>query len=451
MTPTSRSPSPPACAHDALATRLRRNRLERRDLLWLLGAGTVAAALPGCAALPAGGAGEVQERQTDTQQAAWQFSQDLGAVQDDAVSDYIAQVGLALMARMPRQDLAYSGRVLNAHHDNAYTFPGGATGVTRGLLVDLQDEAELAALLGHELGHVNARHAGPSPGQTPMARAAATSLNAAAQNAAGSPPLGLGTQIGASALLPGYSREQERQADALGQAGMAAAGYPASGMVQLQQRLVARHRERPGLLETMFVSHPMSEERLERSRERAETLHAATLKAPARRERFMDSIASLRRIAPAIQACRNGELAMSRRAHAEAGEQFALALKTAPRDYAAHLRMAQCLQAQERPREALAVAETARTICPQEAQAHRLAAALHLGLREPGAALDALEQHDRVLPGDPGVLFMKAVALDGMGQGRRAAEHYARCLQVSRQGEAARFSAARLQSMGYTL
>ena len=205
------------------------------------------------------------------------------------------------------------------------------------------------------------------------------------------------------------------------------------------------------MLETMFSSHPMSTQRLDNAREAADTRYAASAKAPRQRERFMDSTASLRRIRPAIEACKNGELAMGRKALPEAQRQFAQALQVAPRDYAANLRMAQCLQAQGQTREAQRFADTARNVYPQEAQAHKLGASLHLALRNPGAAYQALDQFDRLLPGDPGVLFMKGYALDGMGQSRRAAEHYAQFLQISRQGDAAQFSANRLRAMGYAV
>ncbi|MFM2052640.1 MAG: hypothetical protein RL456_677 [Pseudomonadota bacterium] len=451
--PASSSTGP----HDARADRLRRNRLSRRDTLWLFGASAGAVALQGCAVSPVTGErivvgmSEAQERQVDVQQAPHQFSQDLGAVQDDGVNDYLGRVGQALQGQVQRQDMPYSYRALNANYVNAYTFPGGAIGVTRGILVELQDESELAALLGHELGHVNARHAAQRQGQALVAQVAMVSLMAASQDSAWSPLIGLGSQIGASAMLASYSRDHERQADALGQSYLAGAGYPASGMTQLHQLLVDQHREQPGMLETMFSSHPMSGERRDRARELAETQYAASQKAPRQRERFMDSTAPLRRLRPAIQACKNGETAMARKAYADAQGQFAAALKAAPRDYAANLRMGQCLQAQGQVREAQRHIEAARAIYPQEAQAHKLAATLHLGLRNPGAAYAALEQHDRVLPGDPGVLFLKAVSLDGMGQSRRAAEHYAQFLQVSPQGQAAAFSVSRLRAMGHAV
>jgi predicted Zn-dependent protease len=449
----SHAPGP----HDAQADRLRRNRLTRRDTLWLFAAATGATALQGCAVSPVTGErimvglSEEQERQIDTQQAPHQFSQDLGAVQDDEVNTYLTRVGQSLQGQVQRRDMPYSYRALNANYVNAYTFPGGAIGVTRGILVELQDEAELAALLGHELGHVNARHAAQRQGQALVAQVAMVSLMVATQDSAWSPLIGLGSQIGASALLANYSRDNEHQADALGQQYLVGAGYPASGMTQLHALLVRQHKEQPGMLETMFSSHPMSADRMDRAREAADTRFASSQKAPRQRERYMDSTASLRRIRPAIEACKNGELAMGRKALPEAQGQFAQALKVAPRDYAANLRMAQCLQAQGQARDAQRYAETARTLYPQEAQAHKLSASLHLGLRNPGAAFSALEQFDRVLPGDPGVLFMKAYALDGMGQSRRAAEHYAQFLQVSRQGDAAKFSAGRLRAMGHAV
>ena len=147
--------------YQAFAGDLLDNRITRRQVLWLLGA----SALSGCATSPVGGGSilvgmdEEEEKAVDRKVAPQQFSQDLGAVQDVPVNQYLSEVGQRLHAKSHRPQMPYSYRVLNANYVNAYTFPGGAMGVTRGILVDLDNEAELAALLGHELGHVNARHA----------------------------------------------------------------------------------------------------------------------------------------------------------------------------------------------------------------------------------------------------------------------------------------------------
>jgi beta-barrel assembly-enhancing protease len=71
---------------------------------------------------------------------------------------YVDGIGKALASRGHRPHMPFSFRVVNATYINAYAFPGGSIACTRGILLTLDNEAELAALLGHEIGHVNARH-----------------------------------------------------------------------------------------------------------------------------------------------------------------------------------------------------------------------------------------------------------------------------------------------------
>jgi predicted Zn-dependent protease len=437
--------------HD-LARRLDAGRLTRRDSLWLFGA--AAAGASGCTTSPVTGKkilvglSREQEHEIDRQTAPHQFSQDLGAVQDARVNAYVGEVAQRLAPHTHRRDAAYSVRALNANYVNAYTFPAGAMGITRGILVDLKDESELAALVGHEMGHVNARHAAQRQGQALLAEVAIAGLAVAASDSQWAPLVGLGAQIGASALLSSYSRDNEREADALGQQYMVAAGYPARDMTSLHELLVGEEKSKPGLLQTMFSSHPMSTERRDTAARLASTRYAASAGANPQRERFMDSIASLRRIEPTITACQNGETAMSRKKYAEADTQFAAALRQAPQDYAANLRMAQCQQAQGKLAEARRYAQAARDIYPQEAQALKLGATLKLAMREPDGALQDLVAFDKLLPGDPGVLFLKGASLEGLGQRRAAAEHYAGYLQQVQDGGAAQYSAQRLKAWG---
>jgi len=70
----------------------------------------------------------------------------------------VQQVGGKMASLSHRPNMPYSFRAVNATYVNAYAFPGGSIAATRGILVTLENEAELAALLGHEIGHVNARH-----------------------------------------------------------------------------------------------------------------------------------------------------------------------------------------------------------------------------------------------------------------------------------------------------
>lgn len=440
-----------------LPWRLRRRRLTRRDVLWLFGAGAAAASLSGCATSPVTGQrilvgmSEEQERQIDREVAPHQFSQDMGAIQDEAVNRYVARLGDRMDDLTQRPQMPYSYRVLNANYINAYTFPGGAMAVTRGIMTELSSEAELAALLGHEMGHVNARHAAQRQGQAMLAQAAVVGLAvaASAKDSAWGGLAVIGAQIGASALLASYSRDNEREADALGQDYMVKAGYPASGMTQLHALLVRESKEKPSLLQTMFSSHPMSSERMATAQRLAQTQYAASLAANPQRERFMDSTASLRRLKPAIDACKDGEMAMARKQLPQAQGHFATALKHAPQDYAANLLMARCLAAQGRRQDALRYAEAARAVYPQEAQAHKLTGTLHLANKNPAAAVQHFEQFDRLLPGDPGIAFLKGVSYEGAGNSRAAAENYARFLRAGGEGEPAQYAASRLKAWGY--
>jgi predicted Zn-dependent protease len=450
---------PAAAAADALGARLARNRPSRRDTLWVFAAASAPmAVLQGCATSPVTGQrilvgmSPEQERAVDRQQAPHQFSADMGSVQDDGLQRYVDDVAKGLQAQVQRQDMAYDYRVLNANYVNAYTFPGGAMGVTRGIMTELKDESELAALLGHELGHVNARHAAQRQGQQMVAQVAVVGLAVAVGLNSDSPlaPLaGIGAQIGASALLSKYSRDHEREADALGQDYLVRAGYPGQGMTRLHEMLLSGNERQPSMLETMFSSHPMSLERRDIARQRAETIYASSAGLSPRRERFMDSTAALRRIKPTIDACKNGETALSRKQLPQAQGQFETALRLTPDDYPANLRMAQTLHAQGRTAEARRYVDNARRAYPQEAQAIKLSATLKLSLKDPAGAFNDLQLFDRALPGDPGILFFKGVALEGMGNQRGAAEHYAGFLRGNNQGQAAQYSQARLKAWGY--
>lgn len=137
--------------------------LTRRKFLWLSSL-TAAGILTGCAINPVTGQNQLMlisedsEIQIDKNKSPQQFSVDYGTIQDTALNNYINQTGKKISSLTHRPNMPYSFRCVNASYVNAYAFPGGSIAVTRGILVNLDNEAQLAALLGHELGHVNARH-----------------------------------------------------------------------------------------------------------------------------------------------------------------------------------------------------------------------------------------------------------------------------------------------------
>lgn len=437
--------------------RLSRGRLSRRDMLWLIGVSTGSAAtvsLQGCAKSPVTGKNilvgmtEAQERSIDKQVAPHQFSQDLGALQNDETNRYVSNVGGAMSGLTHRPDMPYNFRVLNANYVNAYTFPGGAMGLTRGIMADLNNEAELAALLGHELGHVNARHAAQRQGASMVAQVAVIGVNIAARDSQWGQLTGFASQIGASGMLSKYSRENEREADALGQEYMVRAGYPASGMINLHQLLMSKERKDPNLLQTMFSSHPLPRERAQTAERLARTKYRDSLKGPLNRERYMDNTSHIRQIKPTIKACQKGEVLSARKKYREAEREFGKALRHKRDDYASNVLMSRVLLAQERAGEAQRYADAARKIYPEEAQAHKLAGVSRLARKNYTGAFQALDRFDKVLPGDPSITFLKGVTLEGVGDRRRAADHYYKYASQVQSGDASRYAVSRLRAWG---
>ena len=443
---------------DMLGDRIFRRQLSRRDFLWLMSAaGAGAAGLNGCATDPVTGKSVVvglspeQELALDQNQSPYQFSADYGAVQDAQLNNYINDVGERLAAASHRPDRPYSFRVVNANYINAYAFPGGSIGVTRGLLVELENEAEVAGLLGHEVGHVSARHAAEQAGKTMIAQAALVSGSILASTESanlGNAIYSMGS-IGAGALLSHYGRNAERESDSLGLSYMTQAGYNPQGMLGLTDVLVSKNKSQPGMLQTMFATHPPSEERYRTTKAAISAEYASFTDAPLYRERFMDNTATLRKLKPTIVQLQQGEEQFAVKAFGRAEDHFRKAVRMSPNDYPANVLLAKSLMAQNRQHEAQVYLDKAKRIYPQEAQAQSLSGINKMSLNEYSEAYADFVGYERLLPGNPNMLFLKGAAKEGMQDKQSAAQHYYDYLQVVREGQAAQHAYARLRTWGY--
>lgn len=428
----------------------------RRDFLWLLPALGGGTWLSGCATDPVTGKqsfvmiGQEQEVALDREHAPHQFSEDYGASQDAALNTYLDGLGRELASRSHRPDMPYSFRAVNANYVNAYAFPGGSIAATRGILLELEDEDELAALLGHELGHVNARHYAERQAQGTLVQLATVGLTVAAaeKNPAYGELAQLLGSLGGGALLSHYSRDNEREADALGMEYLARSGRNPAGMVGLMELLNEQSRHKPNALELMFATHPMSGERLATARQRLGKEYAAAGERPRRRERYMDATARLRGLGNAIREEQKAEAVLGEKKYDTAEQHLRTALAQAPEDYPGLVLMGKVQMAMKRPQAAQPYLERAKSVYPGEAQAHHLTGVSLLHMKRPDAALAAFQTYDRLLPGNPNTTFLKAYAFDGMQNRQAAAKEYYRYLQMTRQGKQAQFAYSRLQGWG---
>jgi predicted Zn-dependent protease len=316
----------------------------------------------------------------------------------------------------------------------------------------MDNEAQLAALLGHELGHVTARHTAQQMSRSMLTSLVISGLGAGLSIADKGQYAGLVTGlggIGAGALLAHYSRDHERQADALGMEYMTKAGYSPEGMVGLMDILRQKSKRQPSALETMFSTHPMSSERYATARERARSRYGAALGNPVFKERYLDRTAGLRKIAPAIGKMQDGEKLMAQQKFQAAEARFREALAIAPNDYAGLVLQSKALLAQKKHAAAEKVLARAKEVYPQEAQAYHFAGVNSILRNDFDAAAQSFARYERLLPGNPITDFLQGLAFEGMGRKRNAAEKYIAFLNQVNQGEQAKYAYTRLKQWGF--
>lgn len=135
-----------------------------------------------------------------------------GLYDDAALNAYVGAIGARVTAQTERPDIQYKFFIIDSPIVNAFALPGGYIYVSRGLLALAQNEAELASVLGHEAGHITARHSAERYSHGVVASLGSTIASIALNSAAANQALGVGSQL----YLSGYSRSQENEADTLG-------------------------------------------------------------------------------------------------------------------------------------------------------------------------------------------------------------------------------------------
>lgn len=209
-----------------------------------------------------GGCGTVtteQEVQLGRQYAA-EINRELPIIQNQAIHYYINQLGNSIARQVDPRQLQYSFYVVHMDAINAFAVPGGHVYVTTGLINRTDNMAELAGVLGHEIGHVVERHSVEN-----MAKAQQAQLGLAV----GSILLGrapsqieqTAVNVGGSAVFAKYSRDAEREADRDAVAFLVQTGIDPRGLLTFFQELLREEQNRPGQL-AWFATHPGTTERI---------------------------------------------------------------------------------------------------------------------------------------------------------------------------------------------
>jgi predicted Zn-dependent protease len=200
---------------------------------------------------------------------AWsQLSAETPRLRDPAADARVTRVGSAIAQATGRKDLTWDFAVFDGPQVNAFVLPNGKVAVFRGLLEAVRSDDELAAVMGHEAGHVVVRHAAERVSQELAVQAGVTLAQVLLSNGGGEHADEIGAALGMGAvygvILP-YSRKHELEADAVGVDLMRKAGYDPRAAVKFWERRIAEadQRQPPEFLST----HPADRIRLARLRE----------------------------------------------------------------------------------------------------------------------------------------------------------------------------------------
>lgn len=227
---------------------------------------------------------------------------------DPFLTQYVQGVGSRLAAQS-EVALPYEFVVLNNSVPNAWALPGGKIAINRGLLTELESEAELAAVLGHEVVHAAARHTASqiSRGMLLQGLVLATAV-ASSDSDYGNLAVG-GAGLAAQLVTMKYGREAELESDYYGMQYMSKAGYDPRGAVSLQQTFVRLSEgRRTDWLSGLFASHPPSQERVNTNIATAAALPAGGKTGEAEYQRAMQKTRAAK---PAYDAYDEGRKALS--------------------------------------------------------------------------------------------------------------------------------------------
>ena len=217
-----------------------------------------------------------------------------GAYSDAKLGSYVASVTARIVKATNRPDGPYRVTVLDSPVVNAFALPGGYVYVTRGLMALVNDEAELAGVIGHEIGHVNARHSA----QRQTAAMGTSLLGAVLGAVVGSDAVNQIVGLGGQGLLASYSRDQEYEADMLGVRYLAKAGYDPFAAADFLQSMGAqealnaqiRNAQYDASRNDWLASHPATPDRVAAARQHASDTGIAQGQLPRNRDAYLSAV-----------------------------------------------------------------------------------------------------------------------------------------------------------------
>ena len=296
--------------------------------------------LAACSANPVTGKNDLNfmseswERQTG-EKLYYQSRQAQGGdfILDEQLNRYVKGVNQRL-AQQAHRNLDWEIEILNSSVPNAWALPGGKMAINRGLLTELNSEAELAAVLGHEIVHADAAHGAQAQSKGVLNQAGALAagiyLSSKADSDLSRSAAILLPSLGVQLLTQKYGRDAEREADKYGMEYMSRAGYDPQGAIELQDTFLRMNgSKQSNWLNGLFASHPPSVERLRNNQKMAAKLPQG---GEMGRARYQREIARLQKMKPAYDDYVDGRKALKKKDYRTATTLTDKAIRQLPQE-----------------------------------------------------------------------------------------------------------------------
>ncbi len=339
---------------------------------------------------------------------------------DPELTAYVQSVGNKLAAVSDRQ-LPYEYTVLNDSVPNAWAMPGGKIAFNRGLLYELNSEAELAAVMGHEMVHAAARHGAKSMERGMLMQGAMIAVGIGAQNTNYANLIVGGAKLSSQLATSKYGRDAESEADLYGMQYMKRAGYDPTAAVTLQETFVRLSADKKSsFIDGLFASHPPSPERVADNKR---TLAQVGAGGEWGKEIYAQKVAKLKSTQAAYKAYDDGVKALAAKDTAKATTLAKQAIAGEPREARFQELLGDIALSQKKSLEALAFYEKAIKMQPDYFKQHIQSGIALFNMGKKTEAEAYLKRANELLPTAPSHALLGQIA-EGRGETDVALQHY---------------------------
>lgn len=340
---------------------------------------------------------------------------------DPELTAYVQDIGKRLGAVSDRPELPYEFVVLNDSVPNAWAMPGGKIAFNRGLLYELNSEAELAAVMGHEIVHAAARHGAKGMERGILLQGAMIAVGIGAQNSNYGNLIVGASQLGAQLTTSKYGRDAESESDYYGMLYMKKAGYDPAAAVTLQETFVRLSADKKSdFITGLFASHPPSPERVAANKA---TLAKIGAGGNWGKELYAQKVKKLKSTEVAYKAYDDGVKALAKKDTVTATKLAKQAIAGEPREARFQELLGDIALTDKKSQEAIGYYEKAIKMQPDYFKPHIQTGIALFNLGKKAEAEPYLKRANELLPTAPGYALMGQIA-ESRGQTDLALQNY---------------------------